>query len=156
MSKRHPARRTRAAARPVRETAPVRRPVASAASCTAIPRFGETITVAVVDVPGCEEDFNFAVADATFCSSGFRMFMNNALREMDEMFHRGVAERRRARHDRDAMTARRSQRNQESVKASVRTLTESSAPDVVRAMVARALHASDDTAETGLIPVVVG
>lgn len=150
MTKRHPAKRTRAAARPTRYA-----PHPAVASCTAVPRFGDTITVAVLDVPDCEEEFNFAVADATFCSSGFRAFMNNALREMDEMFRREVTRRQTARRQRQEMTDRRSLRNQKATAASVPTLTESSAADVVRAMVARALHASDADAETGLIPVVV-
>jgi hypothetical protein len=123
--------------------------------CTAILPVGSAHCVIVEPDPDAATDLELAVGDAVFSNRGFRLFMGSALQEMDAMFRRGIAERREARRMRQETTARRSHRNQRAAAATVYSLTEQSAADVVRAMLARAMHASDATAETGLIPVII-
>lgn len=130
-------------------------PTNTGAGPTSILPIGSTTSVVV---PPDE----FAIADATFCSAGFRLFLRNALNDFDKVaratYARLQAERRRIREA--ALTAattvrRRMRRNIKATAASAYTLTEENAPHIVAAMLARARHASDLTADTGLIPVVV-
>lgn len=118
----------------------------------------------VLNSPGPDADLDFQIAtgDAVFSPAGFRMFLRSALADFDRVARATYAtiqaERRRI-HD-AALTAtatvrRRMARNVRATAASAYTLTERNAPHVLAAMMARAKHASDLNADTGLIPVVV-
>lgn len=81
------------------------------------------------------------------------------LAEMDDTFARVLAEKSRARMWRGSMVARRSARNQTRVLVDVEHLWRDTEPEqeivdrMARAITARALHASDEDAPTGLIPI---
>lgn len=96
--------------------------------------------------------------DTEFCSVGFRLFLASALRDMDAVFRQGVRYRAGLRQAQQAhraeQWARRTARNQQAAAYASGGLTPSTSPRIAQTIVARALHASDDDAPTGLLPAV--
>ena len=136
----------------------VRPPVDPARRPTAIPSL-DGLYLTVVEQPRAEFDLVIAEGDTAFCSVGFRMFLVGALAEMDAVMRQGVRYRAGLRQAANAhkaeQWARRSARNQEAAAYAVGGLTPSTAPRIAHTIVARALHASDAAADTGLLPAVV-
>lgn len=134
----------------------VRPPVDPSRRPTAIPAPGAP-SVVVYDA-GTAFDPELAEGDTAFCSVGFRMFLTSALREMDGAFRQGVHYRAGLRQVENARRAeqwaRRTARNQDAAAHAAGGLTLSTSPRIAQTIVARALHASDATADTGLLPAV--